>query len=224
MPAPHSYAPVSARRRLTLVATTLCGGLTATAISPSIASATQDPTITVSGGEKTVTCSITPLTKDTALTAGHCGKEGDEVRVGKGGNGEQIGTVEKNYLIEGANKDAALIRLNQDHHVAKEDLPPCISQPNVADEITVGGGTSKRTSGKIVSELVSNGADAFKKCFPATYMLTDAEAERGDSGAPIHSQDGCLAGLLTAGNGKYSALTFLPEDALESAPDLRQDN
>lgn len=218
----HSPALVSSRRLVFIGTTALIGSLTTSAFSPSVASAEQDPAITVAGDEETVTCSITPLSEDTALTAGHCGKEGDEVRGGKDADGERIGTIEKNYLTDGANKDAALVKLDPDHRIAVEDLPECISRPNVTDEITVDGGFTRGADGKIVSEQVGNGADAFMKSFPATYMLTDAEAEHGDSGAPIHSQDGCLAGLLTAGNGAYSALTLLPEEALESVPDLHQ--
>lgn len=218
----HSPSLISSRRLAFIGTTALVGSLTATALSSSVASAEQDPAITVVGDEETVTCSITPLSEDTALTAGHCGKEGDEVRGGKDADGGRIGTIEKNYLTEGANKDAALIKLDPDHRVAVEDLPQCISRPNVTDVISVDGGFTRGAEGKIVSDLVGNGADAFKKSFPAAYMLTDAEAEHGDSGAPIHSQDGCLAGLLTAGNGAYSALTLLPEEALESVPDLRQ--
>lgn len=46
---------------------------------------------------------------------------------------------------------------------------------------------------------------------------TERDHERGDSGAPVVTDAGCLAGILNGGNGEYSALTFLPEEVLDTA-------
>lgn len=60
-------------------------------------------------------------------------------------------------------------------------------------------------------------ASAFGEKYTVEYVLTDNESERGDSGAPVVTDTGCLAGILNGGNGEYSALTFLPEDILDDA-------
>lgn len=79
------------------------------------------------------------------------------------------------------------------------------------------GAFSDEQAGAVVSEKVNKEASAFGEKYPVEYVLTDNESERGDSGAPVVTDAGCLAGILNGGNGEYSALTFLPEEVLDAA-------
>lgn len=185
--------------------------------NPHESEASETPVITTHvDGETVNKCSVTFLSDDVAVTAGHCGPEGAKVRDGD----KVVGTITDNYLVDGAGADVALIEL--DDNYAAEALPDsttftCAETPATTDGVTMDGAFSDEQAGAVVSEKVNKEASAFGEKYPVEYVLTDNESERGDSGAPVVTDAGCLAGILNGGNGEYSALTFLPEEVLDAA-------
>ena len=147
---------------------------------------------------------------------GHCGPEGAEVRDGD----RVLGTITDNYLVDNNGIDIALIEIADSYDV--DSLPDstafaCAETPEPTDAVIMDGAFSGEQTGTVVSEPVQKEANAFGEEHPVEYVLTNNESERGDSGAPVVTDAGCLAGILNGGNGEYSALTFLPENLLATA-------
>lgn len=161
-------------------------------------------------------CSLTFLSDEVAVTAGHCGPEGAEVR-----NGEKVlGTITENYLVDGAGVDVAFIDLDDNYDTGAFRGPTafsCVETPDAADAVIMDGAFSGEQAGTVVSAAVKREANAFGQKYPVEYVLTNNKSQPGDSGAPVVTDAGCLAGILNGGNGEYSALTFLPGDVLAAA-------
>lgn len=86
--------------------------------SPQKSEASETPVITTHvDGETVNKCSLTFLSDDVAVTAGHCGPEGAEVREGD----KVVGTITDNYFVDGAGADVALIDLDDNYDT--EALP-----------------------------------------------------------------------------------------------------
>lgn len=203
------------RRHLVLGAALAVGAAAgAAAVFPfgSQAEASTTPVVTTHiDGETVNKCSVTFLNDDTAITAGHCGPEGAEVRDGD----DVVGKITDNYLVDGKGVDLAVISLEKEYETP-DAVEACVDKPAPTTAVTMDGAFSGEQSGAIVSEPVKKDAEAFGQSYPAEYVLTNNSSKPGDSGAPVYAESGCLAGILNGGNGEYSALTFLPEDLLST--------
>ena len=158
-------------------------------------------------GEIFQSCSLTIVSQHKALTAGHCGLVGQLITY----NGEFIGEITSNLLVEGEGVDIAVVKFNQ---IATGISEPWRAgyEPQVGDQISM----RSESSGERVG-VFKNAVSIERKVrtpvgrFPAKVWPVEMRAARGDSGAPIF-HDGYVVGMVQGGNLEDISVLTLPSE------------
>lgn len=165
-----------------------------------------------------VTCSVTIISQQRALTAGHCGESADEVY----SKGRRIGSIGENYLWSNQGIDVSEILLDPPvDYVLRADKisDKSIEIPSAIFAKTFLGG---RIDGVVNDKNLY--CEAFSingREYQARTLKAQMTSKPGDSGAPVYNPAGELVALIEGGNGKgdttITPLSFLEEKLSEDS-------
>ena len=173
-----------------------------------------------SGNTTTATCTINSVGSDggqkAAMTAGHCGKEGDVVYLETQNGRERIGTIHKsefneNLLMPGQDgHDYAIIHIGNEHELTNTSssnsiVGSALGLPNATPMPIKGVADYKEGVPEIGDILVYKDGSTLGRVVGVT-VYTDGSTSYhiipvlpGDSGGNVYTMDGELVGITSRG-------------------------
>ena len=172
------------------------------------------------GNPTTATCTINSVGSDggqkAAMTAGHCGKEGDVVYLETQNGREKIGTIHKSEFNESLlmpgqdGHDYAIIHINNEHDLTNTSssnniVGSALGLPNATPMPIKGVAEHKEGVPEIGDILVYKDGSTLGRVVGVT-VYTDGSTSYhiipvlpGDSGGNVYTMDGRLVGITSRG-------------------------